>query len=174
MRLIFFAAYLACVPLANWLIGHIGAVCVPSGPCLVPVWPGIMAPSGVLVIGAALVLRDLVQRTSGAWWGLLAVGVGCLLSWAVADPHIALASAAAFLFSELADFAIYTPMQRRGFVRAVALSSMAGLVVDSIMFLFLAFGSLDFLAGQIIGKLWAVLVALPLIHLSRVRIGSAS
>ena len=25
-----------------------GAVCVPNGPCPVPVWPGIMAPSGTL------------------------------------------------------------------------------------------------------------------------------
>ena len=34
-----------------WLYGNAGAVCVPNGPCLVPVWPGIMAPSGVLMVG---------------------------------------------------------------------------------------------------------------------------
>jgi hypothetical protein len=33
----------------------------------------------------------------------------------------------------------------------------------------LAFGSLDFLAGQIIGKAWMVLLALPLMHLLRRR-----
>ena len=60
---IFFAGFVACVPLANWLIGHIGTVCVPTGPCLVPVAPGIDAPSGVLMIVLALVLRD--QRRLG-------------------------------------------------------------------------------------------------------------
>ncbi|MEJ2433502.1 MAG: hypothetical protein P8Y53_10180 [Pseudolabrys sp.] len=42
-------------------------------------------------------------------------------------------------------------------------SSSVGLVVDSIVFLWLAFGSLEFLEGQIIGKAWMVLLALPLI-----------
>ena len=57
-----FAVFLGCVPLANWLILHVGTVCVPSGPCLVPVAPGIMAPSGVLTVGVALVLRQKRQR----------------------------------------------------------------------------------------------------------------
>ena len=56
-----FVGFLACIPLANWMIGHVGTVCVPNGPCLVPVAPGLMAPSGVLTVGAALVLRDVVQ-----------------------------------------------------------------------------------------------------------------
>ena len=54
-----FVAFLACVPAANWLIVHVGTVCVPEGPCLVPVAPGILAPSGVLTVGVALVLRDV-------------------------------------------------------------------------------------------------------------------
>src|SRR5689334_9143855 len=129
LNLLLLLAYLACVPLANLLIGHVGTVCVPLGPCLIPVAPGVMAPSGVLAIGAALVLRDLVQRTSGWGWGLAAVLVGAILSWFVADPHVAIASAAAFLLSELADFAVYTPLQRRGLVLAVVASSCAGLVI---------------------------------------------
>ena len=44
--------------------------CVPQGPCLVPVAPGLLAPSGVLTVGAALVLRDVVQRCLGLAWGL--------------------------------------------------------------------------------------------------------
>ena len=75
-----------------------------------------------------------------------------------------MASTAAFLVSELADFAVYTPLQARGLVLAVLASSLVGLVVDSVLFLWLAFGSLDFLAGQIVGKIWMVLLALPFIH----------
>ena len=157
------------IPAANWLIGNAGAVCVPNGPCLVPVWPGIMAPSGVLMVGLALVLRDIVQRRLGPLAGLGAIAVGTLISATLAPPAIVLASVAAFLLSELADFAVYTPLQRRRFVTAVFASSVVGLVVDSLVFLHLAFGSLDFLAGQIIGKAWMVLLALPLMHLLRRR-----
>ena len=50
---------------------------------------------------------------------------------------------------------------------AVVASSLVGLVVDSVVFLTLAFNSLDFLPGQIIGKTWAVLLAIPLVRLLR-------
>jgi len=36
-------------------------------------------------------------------------------------------------------------------------------VVDSVVFLSLAFGSLDYLAGQVVGKAWMVLLSVPLI-----------
>ena len=71
--------------------------------------------------------------------------------------------------SELADFAVYTPLQRRGLVLAVFASGLAGLVVDSVLFLQLAFGGLDFLAGQIVGKLWMVLLSLPFVAWMRRR-----
>lgn len=155
------AGFALCIPAANWLIGHVGTFCVPNGPCLIPVAPGITAPSGVLMIGLALVLRDLVQRRLGAGWALGAVLAGAALSGLIAPPALVLASAAAFLLSELADMAVYTPLARRGLVRAVALSGLVGLAVDSVVFLWLAFGSLDYLAGQMIGKAWMVLLALP-------------
>ena len=162
-------AFGACIPLANWLIGNVGTFCVPDGPCLIPVAPGVTAPSGVLRVGLALVLRDLVQRRLGAKFALLAIAAGTLISAFLAPPALVTASAIAFLFSELADFAVYTPLQRRRLVLAVFASSVTGLVIDSIVFLWLAFGSLDFLGGQIIGKAWMVLVALPLIAWLRQR-----
>ena len=54
LNVVLLLAYLACVPLANWLIGHVGTVCVSHGPCLVPVGFDLMAPSGVVVVGFAL------------------------------------------------------------------------------------------------------------------------
>jgi len=167
LGLVAFALFLACIPLANWLIGNVGTVCVPNGPCLIPVAPGLMAPSGVLMIGAALVLRDIVQRTLGIPWALAAIAIGAFLSLAIAPPALVLASGAAFLISELADFAVYTPLQRRRLLLAVIASSLVGLVVDSVVFLSLAFGSLDYLAGQVVGKTWAVLIAFPLVRLVR-------
>lgn len=160
---LFLALFTLCIPAANWLIGHVGTRCIPNGPCLIPVAPDVMAPSGVLMIGLALVLRDLVQRRLGVAWAVGAILVGAALSALLAPPALVVASAAAFLLSEAADMAVYTPLQRRGLVLAVAASSAVGLVVDSVLFLWLAFGSLDFLAGQVIGKAWMVLLALPVI-----------
>ena len=158
-----------CVPLANWLIQNVGTVCVPQGPCLVPVAPGVMAPSGVLAIGLALVLRDLVQRRLGVGWAFGAIVVGAALSATFAPTALVVASTTAFLLSELADMGVFTPLQRRGLVRAVALSSFVGLFVDSVVFLWLAFGSLTYLPGQVIGKAWMVVLALPLVWLLRQR-----
>lgn len=162
-----FACYLGSIPLANWMIQHVGTVCVVHGPCVVPVAPGIMAPSGVLTVGAALVLRDVVQRCLGLRFGLLAVALGAALSTLVAPAPLVVASGTAFALSELADCAVYTPLQQRRLITAVLASSAVGLVVDSVVFLWLAFGSLEFLPGQIIGKLWAVLIAIPLVRLLR-------
>ncbi len=64
---------------------------------------------------------------------------------------------------ELADLGVYTPLQRRRLLLAVIASSVVGLIVDSVIFLQLAFGSLDFLPGQVIGKGWMVLLAIPII-----------
>jgi queuosine precursor transporter len=166
---IFLVLFCLTIPAANWLIGNAGTVCVPNGPCLVPVAPGVMAPSGVLMIGLALVLRDLVQRRLGVEFGIGAIIVGAAISAGLAPPSLVVASAAAFLLSEFADFAVYTPLARRRLVAAVFASSVVGLVVDSIVFLWLAFGSLEFLIGQIIGKLWMVLLAIPFVMYMRRR-----
>jgi queuosine precursor transporter len=161
------AALLGLIPLANWMILHVGTVCAPGGPCLVPVAPGLMAPSGVVTAGVALVLRDVVQRCLGTLWGLTAIIAGTAVSALVAPATLVLASSAAFLVSELVDFGVYTPLQRRRLLLAVMASACAGLVVDSVVFLTLAFGSLQFLPGQVVGKLWAVLVSAPFIRALR-------
>ena len=155
--MILIALYIATIPAANYLIGHVGTVCVPQGPCLIPVAPGIMAPSGVLMIGAALLLRDLVQRQRGIPWSLACIGAGTALSFLIAAPSLAIASGTAFLISELADFTVYTPLARNRFMAALLASCLAGAAVDSALFLWLAFGTLDHLLGQVIGKAYAVL-----------------
>lgn len=160
----FLVLFALTIPAANWLIGHVGTACMaPHGPCVVPVAPGITAPSGVMMVGVALVLRDLVQRRLGAAMSALAILVGAGISALIAPAALIFASAVAFLLSEFADLAVYTPLARRRLVAAVIASSCAGLVVDSVVFLWLAFGSLDFLLGQIIGKAWMVLLSIPFV-----------
>lgn len=163
------AAFLACIPAANWLIGNVGTKCIPNGPCIIPVGFGLMAPSGVLMIGLALVLRDMVQRALGVGWVIAAIGIGAALSAAIAPPALVIASATAFLLSELADTAVYTPLAERRLMLAVALSSVVGLAIDGAVFLWLAFGSLALLPGQMLGKGLMVLAAMPVIYWLRQR-----
>ncbi len=167
--LAFLVLFALTIPAANWLIGHAGTQCAADGPCLVPVAPGLMAPSGVTMIGLALVLRDLVQRRLGIHAAAGAIIAGALISALLAAPSLVVASAAAFLLSEMTDLGIFTPLARRRLVLAVVASSMAGLVVDSMVFLWLAFGSLQFLPGQIVGKAWMVLLSIPFVAWLRQR-----
>jgi uncharacterized PurR-regulated membrane protein YhhQ (DUF165 family) len=166
---LFLVLFCLTIPAANWMIGNVGLVCVAGGPCLLPVAPGLMAPSGVLMVGAALVLRDLVQRRLGIEFGIAAIVAGAALSAGLAPRSLVIASTAAFLLSEFVDFAVYTPLARRRLVLAVVASGLVGIVVDSLIFLWLAFGSLDFLGGQIVGKAWMVLLSVPLVAYLRRR-----
>lgn len=145
------AAYTACVPAANWMINNVGTEAFPGGPHTIPVGFGFSAPSGVLLIGVALAARDAVQRQAGYRWALAAIAVGVALSYLV-NPAVATASASAFLLGELLDFAVYTPLARRNLPVAVTLSGAVGGVVDTFAFLWIAFGSVQFWQGQVIGK----------------------
>lgn len=160
------ALYALTIPAANWMIGNVGS-CIPNGPCLIPVGFGLVAPSGVLMIGAALVLRDAVHRLLGWKWAIAAILIGAALSYQFAAPALVMASAAAFLLGELADLSVYTPLQRKRIGLAVVASGLAGSVIDSAIFLWLAFGSMDFIAGQIVGKLLMSVFAAAIIFAVR-------
>lgn len=142
-------AYIATIVAANWALQTFG---------LVPVGFGLLAPAGVYFAGLAFTFRDLTQDFLGRAWTIVAIAIGAALS-SLVSPQFALASGLAFFVSEIADLAVYTPLRRKHWLGAVALSNMVGLALDSALFLWLAFGSLDFLAGQIIGKTWMTLAA---------------
>lgn len=150
--------YIATIFGANWAIATFG---------LVPVGFGLLAPAGVYFAGLAFTLRDLTQERLGARAVVVAILAGAALS-AVVSPAFAVASGVAFLASEAADFAVYTPLRARGRPLALAVSNVVGLVIDSALFLLLAFGSLEFLAGQIVGKAWMTVLALLAIGAGRV------
>ena len=149
-----FAAFSATIPVANWLIGNVGE-CVPNGPCLIPVGFGLVAPSGVWMIGVALVLRDLVHEWAGWQWAVAAVLVGAFLSLTFSPAALAIASAAAFTLSELADATVYARLRQGSRPWAVMASQVVGAAFDSMLFVFLAFGSLQFSAGTTLAKVYA-------------------
>jgi uncharacterized PurR-regulated membrane protein YhhQ (DUF165 family) len=140
--------YVLTIIVANWLTHRYGPV---------PVGFGLYAPAGVYAVGLAFTLRDVVQRTLGRTWAVVAILAGAAVS-AVVSPELALASGCAFLLSETLDFLVYSQLESQWLVAVVA-SNAVGLVLDSILFLWLAFGSLELLKGQIVGKAWMTLLA---------------
>lgn len=152
------AAFIATIFAANWLVTNVG---------IIDIGFGLLAPAGVLVVGVAFTLRDIIQRTLGPLVVIGAIVVGAVLS-IIVSPAFAFASGAAFLFSELADLGVYTPMMRRTWIGAVALSNTVGLVVDSVLFLWLSpLPVKGLLAGQIVGKAYMTIAAVAAIALVR-------
>jgi uncharacterized PurR-regulated membrane protein YhhQ (DUF165 family) len=157
-----FAAYIGTIFAANYFITHVGTQPFPGGPHTIPVGFGYRAPSGVLWIGLAFTLRDVVQRALGRVAVVSAIALGAVLSYFVA-PSLAWASACAFGVSEVLDFAVYTPLAERRPLTAVVTSNVVGTLVDTFLFLWLAFESIEFWQGQVIGKLWMTALAVAVI-----------
>lgn len=158
-KAIAFTSYLATIPLANWFINNVGTVNFPGAPHIIPVGFGYQAPSGVLLIGFALFARDILQELAGRKIVIIAIIAGLPISMIV-NPAVAFASTVAFLVSELADFAVYDKIRTKSRTAAIVASGVTGGVADSFLFLYLAFGSIQFWEGQVIGKtLMAILCA---------------
>jgi uncharacterized PurR-regulated membrane protein YhhQ (DUF165 family) len=126
-----------------WLVAYVLSVVTVN--IAFDVLPLIETPWGVfppaaLIVGAVFVLRDFAQREVGHMvLGGMAAGV--LLSYWLASPYVAAASAAAFLVSELVDWGVYT-ITKRTFRDRVIYSSLFGTPVDSAVFL-LGIGALS-------------------------------
>lgn len=159
-----FAAFVGTVVLANWLLSTFGVL---------PILGGV--PAGVLAAGAAFTIRDTLHDLAGRRVVIAAIAAGSVLSYVLSDgstipggvTSIAVASAAAFTFSELLDAAIYDRIRHRQWAMAVIASGIAGAILDSALFLYLAFGSVDYIAGQVIAKAVVVAAFMPLAWLVR-------
>ena len=164
--LVALVAYVLTVVAANWAIDRFDFVSVGFG---------LEAPAGVYFAGLAFTLRDITHDTLGRWYVLAGIGAGSVISLVQSDnltipggvTSIAIASAAAFLLSETFDFLVYTPLRERNWIGAVVASNVVGLVADSVLFLWLAFGSLELLDGQIVGKGWMTVLAVLVLMLWR-------
>jgi len=141
-------------PAAAYLVGILAANYVTNRYGMVPVGFGLVATAGTYFAGLSFVLRDLVQDTGGRWLAAAVVVVGAALSYFISSPQLALASGIAFLVAEGADLAVYTPLRRRGYIRAAVASNIVGALGDTFLFLWLAgFPIAGAWQGQMIGKL---------------------
>lgn len=150
-------AYILSIISGNWLVATYGIITVIPG-------TEITGPAGVYMIGLTLALRDLLQDRVGPARTIPFMLIGVIIS-AAFSPTLALASSAAFLIAELLDMAVYTPLRKRGHITvAVLASNTVGLILDTVIFLALAFGTLAYWEGQIIGKVAGTLLALLILR----------
>jgi len=108
-------------------------------------------------VGSIFVTRDFCQRSIGHWV-ILPMISGILLSYFLASPFVALASAAAFAVSEAADWIVFTVTKRQLSDR-VLLSCGVSAPADSLVFLGLI-GALSPMAfsAQVASKLFAAVI----------------
>lgn len=145
-------AFIATIVGANWALTEYGFVSIGFG---------LTAPAGVYFAGLAFTARDMLRENSGRSWTLVAIIIGAGLSYFLEDAQrIALASGTAFLLSELADAAVYEPLRKRGWAVAVGASNVVGFTLDSALFLWIAFGSLAFIEGLLVGKAYMTIAAI--------------
>ena len=163
--------FVGTVYAANWLVNKYGPI---------RVWPTTFyAPAGVYVVGLAFLLRDTVQRLVGQWLALAAIAVGAVLSVFV-SPTLALASACAFAASELIGLGVFkagggNDGGRARLLAAIVAASVVAAAVDSLIFLWIAFGrdGLHFFDGQMVAKLSVTVLALPFVLFARKRLPSS-
>jgi len=116
--------YLLLIPLVNWAFSWTPLYTLPDG--------GKWSPFS-LAVGLVLVFRDFAQREIGHYI-VVPLVVGVAISFVMAPPQIAAASAIAFFISEAVDWLMYT-FTRKPLSTRVLLSSMAGAPVDSVIYL---------------------------------------
>lgn len=117
--------YVALIVAVNYGFAAVPPLTLPDG----TLWPPMS-----LAVGFIFVLRDFAQREIGHKV-LIAMLLGAALSYVMATPHVALASAAAFLVSEAVDWLVYT-VTKRPLSQRILYSSLLGTPVDSAVFLF--------------------------------------
>jgi uncharacterized PurR-regulated membrane protein YhhQ (DUF165 family) len=151
--------FAAAVAAANALTARYG---------FIPVGLGLTATAGTYAAGFCLLARDWVHDTAGRAAVLAAIGVAGIASAVMAGPRLAIASAIAFVLSELADLLVYQPLRRRGWLRAVVASNAVGAPIDTVLFLALAgFPIWAAVPGQLLAKATATAIPVAVVLAAR-------
>jgi uncharacterized PurR-regulated membrane protein YhhQ (DUF165 family) len=119
--------YVLLIPFVNWTFAHVPTLPMPDG--------GFWAPAAFFT-GLVLVFRDFAQREVGHWIFIPLI-IGVAISFVMAPPAIALASALAFAISETVDWAIYTA-SKRTLSQRVMISSLVAAPLDTAAFWYMA------------------------------------
>lgn len=116
--------YIGSIVLLNMLWSYVPAISTPIG----------IFDLNAIFAGTVFVTRDYMQRSVGHY-SIAAMAVATAVSFLMADPFVAVASALAFASSEIVDWALYT-ITRVEFHKRVLISSIASTPIDSVVFLY--------------------------------------
>jgi uncharacterized PurR-regulated membrane protein YhhQ (DUF165 family) len=141
LKWIWAISYILSIIIANILVDYFGIVN----------FLGLTFPAGVVLVGLTFSFRDFVQKYWGTWkiWFfiIIAAFITLFMNW-----QLALASVSAFIVAETIDWLIFT-ITKKDFVQRILLSNTLSTPLDSILFVFLAFGwNWDAIWGQAIIK----------------------
>tara|TARA_R100001015_G_C4580632_1_gene137173 strand:+ start:463 stop:921 length:459 start_codon:yes stop_codon:yes gene_type:complete len=139
--------YILAIVVANIGFSYIPMISLPFGEKFAPM---------SLLVGFVFVLRDLAQRDLGHKV-LFAISVGIALSYLLADPFVATASAVAFAISEITDWAVYT-LYKKPLKQRILISSSISTPVDSAVFMLMLgffswYGFFVMVASKMLGAL---------------------
>lgn len=142
-------------------IGCILAANVLAARYIIPLPFGLAVPAGVFAIAPVFSLRDAVHEKAGRKGAYILIAIATGLSWIWAFvsgdgllSRITLASVVAFAFNEVLDTEIYHKLRIRSKLLAILGSNAVSSLVDSVLFIWVAFGPLVFLmAGQYLIKM---------------------
>ncbi|MDD4081774.1 MAG: VUT family protein [Sphaerochaetaceae bacterium] len=152
LKWIWAISYILSIIIANILVDYFGIVN----------FLGLTFPAGVVLVGLTFSFRDFVQKYWGTWkiWFfiIIAAFITLFMNW-----QLALASVSAFIVAETIDWLIFT-ITKKDFVQRILLSNTLSTPLDSILFVFLAFGwNWDAIWGQAIIKYLSSLIVIPII-----------
>ena len=124
MTLRYTIVYIILIVAVNYGFTVVPLIDMPGG----EKWPPLS-----LIVGFIFVARDFAQREIGHRV-IFAMLLSAVLSYIMASPFVAVASLAAFLVSEFADWAVYS-FTGRSFAQRILLSSALSTPLDSVVFL---------------------------------------
>jgi uncharacterized PurR-regulated membrane protein YhhQ (DUF165 family) len=161
--------FIASAAASNWAIQHIGQSHGAQAPRTIPVGWGLDAASGVLLVGVMISVRDALHEQVGIKGTLLLIALGSAVSSLLAPPALAMASGATMLLAESADALVYQRLRQRGRVLAAMASNVVSSLLDSALFLLIAFGVAAAFQGSFaltIGKIEVSLLTLAALALA--------
>jgi len=101
---------------------------------------------GAFLFPMTLAICDLTNRRYGPSLARSVVYVGfisaLIISWFLATPRIAIAAGFAFLIGQLLDIYVFNPLRQKAWWIAPTAASIAGTLVDTILFFTIAFAPL--------------------------------
>lgn len=158
--------YLLTITVSNLLTARCEPFVLADGALIIPV--------GSVLVGAVFVLRDLIQMKHGRADTYTVIARATVLSMALCiitgeTAHVAVASLAAFLASEVLDTEVFTRM-RGNLIGRILLSGTVGGALDSIIFVVLGLSPIGAgvlpwslvpaaVSGQVVTKLLLQFVA---------------